>query len=130
MAHEILIVDDSIDDIELTSMALTATGRELHITASLNGAAALKLLREQDTLPELVLLDLKMPGMSGLETLRELRADVRLKDIRVVIHTSSSLERDRDESCKAGADIFLHKAFDMTQFNNDVKSLLDRCLIN
>ena len=70
MAHEILIVDDSIDDIELTSMALTATERKLHITASLNGAAALKLLRERDTLPELVLLNLKMPGMSGLETLR------------------------------------------------------------
>lgn len=128
MAPKILIIDDDLNDIELTRVALESAGRELQTLVAFNGEAGLKLLREQDALPELVLLDLKMPGMHGIEVLREIRADTRLQGIRVVVLTTSSLESDRDEAYKAGADTFLHKAFDLTRFNGNIQLLLDRYL--
>lgn len=128
MSHTILIVDDNPDDIELTTIALGTVGREMRVKEALDGEAALELLRDGEDLPGLILLDLKMPGMSGLDTLREIRADDRLRDIQVVIVTSSSLESDRNEAYSAGANDFLHKAFEMDQFNEEVKSLLERWL--
>jgi two-component system, response regulator len=130
MVHTILIVDDNIDDIELTSLALAATGRELRTMSARSGATALQLMQVENNLPELILLDLNMHGMSGIDTLRKIREDSRMKNIRVVILTSSSLESDRDESYKAGADLFIQKAFDIDQFNRDIRSLMDRCLQN
>lgn len=128
MASKILIIDDDQDDIELTRVALESTGRDLETLVAFNGEEGLRLLKEQDSLPELILLDLKMPGMNGIEVLREIRADARLQGIRVAIFTTSSLDSDQDEAYRAGADIFLHKAFDLTRFNGDIEMLLDRYL--
>ena len=76
----------------------------------------------------MILLDLKMPGMNGFDTLRIIRADERLKHIPVIIVTSSSLEADEKEGYEAGADGFLHKAFDIDQFAGDIEDILKRWL--
>ncbi len=130
MAHTILIVDDNPDDIEITRRILARMGRIVKVEAAPCGEAAMELLRKGIDLPSLILLDLKMPGMSGFDALRRIRADVRMKHIPVIIVTSSCLESDEKEAYAAGADCFVHKAFDIDQFGRDMKSLLERWLKN
>ena len=122
--HTILIIDDNLDDVEITKRTLARIDRELTVETALRGETALELLRLEQALPALILLDLKMPGMSGFDTLRKIRADERLKHIPVIIVTSSSLETDEKAGFDAGADAFLHKAFDIDRFSSDLKSLL------
>ena len=93
-----LIVDDSPTDIELTTIALEATGREISVCSTTDGESALAMLKNGHELPALILLDLKIPGMSGIEVLREIRADDRFREIPVVVVTSSSLESERAEA--------------------------------
>ena len=69
----IFIVDDSPTDIELTTIALEATGREIVVRFATDGKSALAMLRNGLRVPALILLDLKMPGMDGIEVLRQLR---------------------------------------------------------
>jgi two-component system, response regulator len=121
----VLIVDDNKDDIELTEIALDAARAEVKVKVAVSGEAALKYLREGEELPALILLDLKMCGMSGIETLQEIRADARINKIPVVVVTSSSLESDEKEAYSAGANGYLHKALDLKQFSKDLTSLLD-----
>jgi two-component system, response regulator len=130
MPHTILIVDDNPDDIEITKIALAEMGRKEKVEIAMRGEAAMKRLREGKDLPSLILLDLKMPGMSGIDTLRQIRGDGCLKDIPVVIVTSSSLESDKGEAYDAGANDYLHKAFDIDQFSRELNSLLDSYLKN
>lgn len=130
MLHTILIIDDNPDDVEIARRILARMDRELRVETAPRGEAALELLRSETALPELILLDLKMPGMSGFDTLREIRADGRIKHIPVVIVTSSSLEADEKESYEAGADGFLQKAFDIDQFTGDMNDILRRWLTN
>ncbi len=124
----VLIIDDDQDDIELTERALLRKGRGITSATASRGEEALALLRSGVVLPSLILLDLKMPGMSGIDTLRQIRADERLKRIPVVIITNSTLESDRNEALAAGADGFLHKAFNMEEYGRDIQAQLDRCL--
>lgn len=126
MTKTILIIDDNLDDVEITKMTLARIAREIEVTTAPRGEAAFEFLRNGKTLPSLILLDLKMPGMSGFDTLRKIRADERLPHIPVIIFTSSSLETDERMGYEAGADGFLHKAFDMGRFERDIESILDR----
>jgi CheY-like chemotaxis protein len=125
MTRTILIIDDNPDDIKITQMSLARIGRGLKVETALRGETALELLQSGKALPTLILLDLKMPGMSGFDTLRKIRADQRLQHLPVIIVTSSSLEADKKMGYEAGADGFLHKAFDMDRFERDLKSVLD-----
>ena len=128
---EILIVDDSPTDIELTKIAIEATTRrEINVRAAMYGKSALAILRTGGELPTLILLDLKMPGMGGIEVLREIRADNRLAELPVVVVTSSSLESDRAEAIAAGASGYLQKPLDLDQFSKDLESILHLWLPN
>jgi len=126
----ILIVDDSPIDIELATVALEMTGREISVRPALNGESALAMLRNENGLPALILLDLKMPGMSGIEVLSEIRADDRLKELPVVVVTSSSLESDRAEAIAAGASGYIQKPLALDQFSKDLESIVHRWLPN
>jgi two-component system response regulator len=128
MAHTVLIVDDSRDETEITKRVLTKAGTPLKVVSVARGEEALALLKGTDSLPSLILLDLKMPGMNGVETLRRIRADDRLKRVPVAIVTNSSLEADRNESFAAGADNFLNKSIDMDQYGREIKLLLEKWL--
>jgi two-component system response regulator len=123
--HTVLVVDDNADDAEFTRRALLKAGRGgLRVWLIGRGETALTILREEKELPSLILLDLKMPGMSGIDTLRQIRADERLRRIPVVILTNSTLESDEQEAYHEGADGFLHKAFDIDQFEREIKAAL------
>jgi two-component system response regulator len=123
--HTVLVVDDNADDLEFTRRALLKAGRGgLKVRSAVRGESALAVLREEEELPSLILLDLKMPGMSGIDALRQIRADERLRRIPVVILTNSTLESDEQEAYREGADGFLHKAFDIDQFEREIKAAL------
>src|SRR5512140_2495185 len=114
--HRILIIDDDPNDTELTKRALSKAGFETIIEATASGEAALELLRKEANLYSLIFLDLKMPGMSGIETLRCIRADMCLRRSTVIILSNSILESDKNASYAAGADGFMQKSIDMDQF--------------
>ncbi len=126
--HKILIVDDDPDDTDITKRVLSKAGFKILVGVVESGEAALELLQKEDDLPSLILLDLKMPGMSGIDTLRLIRSDRRLKSIPVIIATNSNLESDRNASYAAGADGFIQKDFDIGKFGRDIKSILERWL--
>ena len=124
----ILIIDDNPDDVEISRLVLEDLGRKEKVEAAGSGGEALRRLRNGMERPALILLDLKMPGMSGIDFLREIRADVRFRSIPVIVVTSSSLESDREESNVAGADSFLYKAIDLDAFGSSLNPLLHRFL--
>ena len=130
MTHTILIIDDNLDDVEIAKRILARMGRKLNLETAPRGEVALELLHSGTDLPSLILLDLKMPGMSGFDVLQRIRADERMKHIPVILVTSSSLEADEKKGYEAGADAFLHKAFDIDRFSKDMKSLMERFLID
>ena len=126
----IFIVDDSPIDIELTTLALQATGLEIVVRSATDGKTALAMLRNGLGVPALILLDLKMPGMSGIEVLRAIRADDRLRDLPVVVVTSSALESDRADAFAAGASDYMQKPLALAQFSKDLESIVHRWLQN
>jgi CheY-like chemotaxis protein len=128
MQPTILIIDDNEDDVLLMKLVLSKNGRDLRTEFALSGEAGLALIRGGKMLPELILLDLKMPGMDGIEVLRKIREDMTLSHIPVVIVTHSDMESDQQASIKAGADSFLHKASDLDHFKEDIEHILNRWL--
>jgi CheY-like chemotaxis protein len=128
LSHTILIIDDNPDDVEIAKRILARMDRKVKVEAIPRGEIALELLRSGEALPSLILLDLKMPGMSGFDFLEKIRADERMKHIPVIVVTSSSLEADENKSYESGADAFLHKAFDIDRFSSELQSLLNRLL--
>jgi two-component system response regulator len=122
----VFVIDDSEDDILLTKMVLSKLGRSVRMEFALSGEEGLAFLRSQTKPPSLVLLDLKMPGMDGLDVLRAIRADERLCPVPVIIVTHSDLESDRDESYRYGANSFLNKSVDLGQFTKHIRNELEK----
>jgi two-component system, response regulator len=127
----ILLVEDNPDDEELTRIALQQTNIMSQLIVVHNGAEALDYLFSTGTYaghgpnmpPHLILLDLKMPKVHGLEVLRELRADDRTKLLPVVIFTSSNEEQDLLASYILGANSYVCKPVDYVQFTEVVSQL-------
>lgn len=115
-------------EVMITKRVLSKIAPDLGVDAAISGKDSLALLRSGRPLPVLILLDLKIPGLSGIDVLRQIRADAHLKHLPVIIVTSSTLESDRQESIAAGADGYLHKAFDIKRFSSDIESFLKRYL--
>lgn len=109
MNGDILLVDDDEDDAFLFRLALKEAGIAHPVRAAASGEAALDLLRTGGVFPVLTALDIKMPGIDGLEVLRRIRRDPALKDLEVVMLTGSDLESDRAESMRLGCRLFLTK---------------------
>jgi two-component system response regulator len=120
----ILLVEDNVDDEVLTLRALQANDIEEKVFVARDGMEALDFLfctnayaeRDPHNMPQLILLDIKLPKMDGLEVLRRLRADPRTRLIPVVMLTSSKEEQDLIESYENGANSYLRKPVDYTQF--------------
>ena len=127
---EILLVEDNNEDMELTLHALRKEKLANHIHVAPDGEEALDFLfgtgkhaeRSSQALPKLVLLDLKLPKVEGLEVLKRVKTDPRTKMIPVVILTSSKEERDLLKGYDLGANSYIQKPVDFEQFRNTVKS--------
>ena len=121
MGPIVLIVDDSADGTLLTELALNMLHKRIRAKKVSSGTAALEFMHTAAELPALVLLDLTMPGINGIETLKKIRADERLKNIPVVVTTVSTLETDREAAEEAGANGFVHKAIRLHDFGKDLE---------
>ena len=120
---EILLVEDNPDDVELTLRALSTHNLANRVKVVSDGAEALDYLRPDDGehppadgYPKLVLLDLKLPRVGGIEVLRRLKASERTRLIPVVVMTSSREESDLVASYKYGANSYIVKRVDFEQF--------------
>ena len=127
----ILLVEDSPDDVELTLRALKRHDIMNEVVVARDGVEALDYLfgsgkyegRDTAVRPQVVLLDLKLPKIDGLEVLRRLRADERTSRLPVVILTSSKEERDLVDSYSLGANSYVHKPVDFDQFAEKIRHL-------
>ncbi len=128
MQKRIFIIDDSDDDVVLTKTVLSKINPDIITEVAMSGDDGLAVLRSGKDLPSLILLDLKMPGMDGIEVLQNIRAENRLHNIPVIILTNSRLESDRQASFKAGANGFLQKASSIEQFKIDMAGVLKQWL--
>jgi two-component system response regulator len=122
---EILLVEDNMDDAGLTIRALKKSKLANNLVHAQDGEEALKLLYalEGKNLPKLILLDLKMPRVDGIEVLRKLKADAHLSIIPVVMLTSSKEEQDIVETYKLGVNAYIVKPVDFDAFFKAVSDL-------
>lgn len=123
-----MLVEDNLDDIDLTLMALEKNNIANEVVVARNGVEALDLLHPKSdenlrSLPAVVLLDINMPKMSGLEALKHIRNHKRTTNLPVVILTSSKEDQDILESYKNGANSYIRKPVDFVNFTEAVKQL-------
>jgi two-component system response regulator len=127
----ILLVEDNPDDEALTLRALRRNNIVNQVVVVRDGSEALDYLfstgkysgSERNLLPQVVLLDLNLPKVDGLEVLRQVRADKRTKLLPVVILTSSNEEQDRFNGYDLGANSYVRKPVDFNQFMDAVRQL-------
>jgi CheY-like chemotaxis protein len=127
----ILLVEDNPDDVKLTLRALKKSNILNEVVVAQDGVEALDYLfgtgkfegRDTRIMPQMILLDLKMPRMDGLEVLHRIRGNERTKILPVVILTTSSEDKDRIESYKLGANSYVRKPVDFNQFAEAVRQL-------
>jgi CheY-like chemotaxis protein len=128
---EILLVEDNPNDAEMTLHALRKNHLTNHVEHVRDGAEALEFIwcsgayahRRMENGPKVILLDLKLPKVDGLEVLRRLKADPRTKMIPVVVLTSSREERDVVESYQLGVNSYILKPVDFEQFTAAVQQV-------
>ena len=127
MKGAILLVEDSEDDIELTRRALRKNKLSNPLVIARDGQEALDRLfgngSSEDDLPSIILLDLQLPKVDGLEVLRRLRAEPRTRLLPIVILTSSREERDLTDGYTNGANSYIRKPVDFDQFSEAVRQL-------
>jgi two-component system response regulator len=127
----VLLVEDDPDHVFLVRRALAdLAGAEVAVEVAGDGEQAVeRLARTRFTPggpPQLVLLDLKMPRMDGLEVLRRIRADEAAAGLPVVVLTSSERQDDREEALRLGATWFVCKPTDGHRFRSEIQQLADR----
>ncbi|MFY9907640.1 MAG: response regulator [Terriglobales bacterium] len=128
---DILLVEDNQDDLDLALHALRRENLANKILVVRDGEEALDFLfcrgkfagRSVDPPPKLVLLDLKLPKVDGLEVLKQVKTDSRLRSIPVVIMTSSKEERDLAAGYHLGANSYIQKPVDFEKFRSTVKTI-------
>jgi two-component system response regulator len=127
----ILLVEDNADDEALTLRAMKKNNVSNEVVVARNGVEALDYLfctgayagRDSSVMPQVVLLDLKLPKLDGLEVLRRVRADERTKLLPIVILTSSNEEKDRIDGYGLGANSYVRKPVDFSEFLEAARQL-------
>jgi len=129
--NHILLVEDNPDDIKLTLRALKKSNILNEVVIAKDGVEALDYLfgtgkyegRDLSVMPQLILLDLKMPKLDGMEVLQRIRKNEKTQLLPVVVLTTSSEDRDKIESYKLGANSYIRKPVDFNQFVEAVQQL-------
>jgi len=130
-AVEILLVDDDPNDVRLTLHTLKAENLSNHVEVARDGEEALDFLfcrgshrdRSPDNRPKLILLDVKLPKVDGLQVLREIKSNPQTRVIPVAVLTSSKQEKDLLESYQLGVNSYIQKPVDFDQFRAAVRTL-------
>jgi two-component system response regulator len=130
-AVEILIVEDTPQDLELTMRALRKANVSNHIQVARDGEEALEFIfcegafkeRKIDNTPKVILLDLKLPKVNGIDVLRRIKGDPRTKMIPVVVLTSSKEQKDVVESYQLGVNSYMVKPVNFERFVTAVQEL-------
>jgi two-component system, OmpR family, response regulator MtrA len=118
----IVVADDDVDIRELVEFKLTSMGHE--VVAVADGAAAVEACRAQR--PDLCVLDVMMPGVSGLDAMRTIRNDAELLDLPVILLTARAQESDVSTGFDSGADDYITKPFSPRELAARVEALLER----
>lgn len=119
----ILLAEDSQDDVDLTREALVGNGILNPLIVANDGVEALAYLEHADPLPRVVLLDLNMPRLGGIEVLRRMRADPRTRHIPVIILTTSNEQRDLAAAYELGVNSYVQKPVEFTEFHEVIRTL-------
>ena len=127
---EVLLVEDDPDDVELTLHTLQEARITNPIAVARDGEEALDYVfcrgacaGREDVAPRMILLDLNIPKIAGLEVLRQIKADARAKGIPVVVLTSSGDERDLVEAYRLGANSYMQKPVDFVQLQKTIREM-------
>jgi len=136
-SNVILLVEDNCDDVEITLRAFRKTNLLSEIVVVRDGVEALDYMfaagahagRTTKPQPDVILLDLKLPKVGGLEVLRRLRGEERTRRVPVVVLTSSNEERDILSSYDLGASSFVRKPVDFTEFMEVARQLRNYWLV-
>ncbi len=120
--HTVLVVDDETDILELVAFNLER--QQFHVLTADNGISAVQIAKEK--LPDIIVLDLMLPGMDGFSVFKELRADPRTSGIPVLMLTAKGEVNDRISGLELGADDYVTKPFSPKELMLRVKALLKR----
>ena len=120
MTHKILIADDEANIVVSLEFMMKREGYEVHIAR--DGEQALEAIRSQR--PDLVLLDAMMPGMTGFDVCAAVRADVGLRDVRILMLTAKGRETDVARGVGVGADAYMTKPFSTRELMQKVRDML------
>ncbi|WP_276484051.1 response regulator [Paraflavitalea pollutisoli] len=126
MYNTLLLVDDDTDDAELFVEALQEIDDTVTCYAAADGRQALEHLDQHSTKPDIIFLDINMPGMNGWQCLTELKENPANKNIPVIIYSTSAAKRDRDIAAKLGALGFITKPADYQELKNILRQLLSQ----
>ena len=122
MSKKILVVDDDIETVRLVGLVLERAGHEILVAVS--GEQALEKARTQD--PDLIILDIAMPGMDGYEVSRQLRSTPETADLPILLFTAKTDVRDKVNGFEAGADDYVTKPIHPRELQSRVEALLIR----
>lgn len=129
LTGDILLVEDDPNDVEL-ALNVLSSGHISHLTVAHNGEEALDYLYRRGKFqlrgggnPAVILLDLKMPKVSGLEVLRAIKSDSELKTIPVVVFSSSRQQEDLNECYRLGANAYVVKPVDFLEYRDTLRSI-------
>jgi len=126
----ILLIEDDMIEVMKLNRAKSSLQLNHNIAEANNGEDALKLLEQKDNLPDIILLDLNMPKINGIEFLKILKADDRLKYIPTIILTTSNNQRDLLECYKVGVAGYILKPLKYEEYVSKIEKLLAYWSIN
>ncbi len=121
----ICLIDDDPDHVLIISRAIRELGEQATVHAANDGDEALEWLRATANLPDLILLDINMPGLSGFDVLQAIKADERLKSVPVVMLTSSDASSDVARAYELGASGYISKP----SYFHDLRAVLGNTLL-
>ena len=121
----ICLIDDDPDHVLIITRAIRELGEESTVHAASDGDEAMEWLRSAEPLPDLILLDINMPGMSGFDVLEAVKADSRLKTVPVVMLTSSDASTDIARAYELGASGYISKP----SYFHDLRAVLGNTLL-
>ena len=121
------IIDDDMDDREMFEIAVKGLDRGIEIHSATDCSAALSRLKADSSfVPDIIFLDLNMPGMNGKECLPELKKLAWLSDIPIIIYTTSSTQKDKKDTLALGASDFLTKETTIHQLRNSLTTIFKK----